>query len=620
MGLAASGGTIYVKYDASGGNDGTSWADAFTDLQLALAAAAGGDKIWVAAGTYTPTTGTDQTVSFALKNGVAVYGGFAGTETTLDQRDPAANVTILSGDLNGNDGPDFANNSDNSYHVVVGSGTDNTAVLDGFTVTGGNAGSSSGSYLYGGGLYILQGSPMLKNVIFSGSSAGRGGGIYNEMGNPRLTGVTFSDNSALDRAGGMYTLNGSPTLMNVNFISNSATTAGGGMYSVGGSPVLTNVTFLGNSASYMGGGGLYNEQSSPKLTNTTFYNNSAIYSGGGALTNSYGSTIIRNSIFWGNSSPAGFQLMNTFGTSNLSYSLVQGGCPVNSTCSHLITADPLLDPFGDYGGSLPTLRLRPGSPAIDRGNDAYCPLADPRGVTRPQGAHCDIGAFEYVAPPIVLSSLRTGPALSSAPDINFTVTFSHPVTGLDASDFALTTTGITGASLTNISGSAATYTVTVHTGSGLGSLRLDIVDDDSLEDAFHNPLGGSGAGNGSFAAGDVALLVAPPSPALLLPRNGSSSAATPAFTWQAVSGAVRYEIEFATDQAFAQDEQIHSVDDPTFAFGSALSDGTYYWRVRTYDARDSSGADLVRVTRPVPPAELPDEGILRDVINGLRAL
>ncbi|HEY3477130.1 MAG TPA: SBBP repeat-containing protein, partial [Anaerolineales bacterium] len=89
----------YVNWDATGADDGTSWEDAYTDLQSALSAASYGDKIWVAAGTYKPTSGTDRTISFTLKNGVAVYGGFAGTETSRAQRNYEANVTVLSGDI-----------------------------------------------------------------------------------------------------------------------------------------------------------------------------------------------------------------------------------------------------------------------------------------------------------------------------------------------------------------------------------------------------------------------------------------------------------------------------------------------------------------------------------------
>jgi hypothetical protein len=145
---AATGPVCYVKADASGANNGNSWTDAYKDLQTALGDA-NCTEIWAAAGTYKPTSGTDRTATFQLINGVALYGGFAGTETARSQRNPAVNVTILSGDLNGNDGPNFANYSDNSYHVIIGHYTDASTILDGFTVRGGNANSPGDEF--GGG-------------------------------------------------------------------------------------------------------------------------------------------------------------------------------------------------------------------------------------------------------------------------------------------------------------------------------------------------------------------------------------------------------------------------------------------------------------------------------------
>ena len=112
----ATANVIYVRGAASGANNGTSWADAYVSLQSALAAGQSGDEIWVAAGIYKPAAANGpRSASFEMHSGVAIYGGFAGTETQLEQRDYVANVTTLSGDLNGNDPGGVG---DNCFHVV----------------------------------------------------------------------------------------------------------------------------------------------------------------------------------------------------------------------------------------------------------------------------------------------------------------------------------------------------------------------------------------------------------------------------------------------------------------------------------------------------------------------
>ena len=165
-----------------------SWMTA-CELPYALTSSVYGQEIWVMAGTYTPDASGDRAATFQLKSGVALYGGFAGTETLRSQRDWATHVTTLSGDI-GTSG-DVA---DNSYHVVTGSGADATAVLDGFTITGGNADGSAPDNS-GGGLYTSGGSPTLTNVIFRANSAHQGGGMHNDnSSSPTLTNVTLSGN------------------------------------------------------------------------------------------------------------------------------------------------------------------------------------------------------------------------------------------------------------------------------------------------------------------------------------------------------------------------------------------------------------------------------------------
>src|SRR5262249_45297902 len=166
-----------------------------------------------------PTAAADRTVSFALKEGVGVYGGFAGTETLRSQRDWAAHPTVLSGDI-GTPG----DASDNSYHVVSSDGLTAAAVLDGFTVTAGNATGITLPERFGGGMYDSSSSPTVRNVTFTANSAtgyygDYGGGMYNHYSSPVLTNVTFASNSA-----------------------NAANSGGGGMFNDQSSPVLTNVT------------------------------------------------------------------------------------------------------------------------------------------------------------------------------------------------------------------------------------------------------------------------------------------------------------------------------------------------------------------------------------------
>ncbi|MFC2031082.1 hypothetical protein ACFLWA_10175 [Chloroflexota bacterium] len=149
-----NGKVLYVK--PGGSSDCSSWPSA-CDLQTALATALVHDEIWVAEGVHTP--GTSRFDTFQLITGVAVYGGFAGTETSRDQRDWRAHATILSGDLDGDDVSSIGDSFENSLHVVTGSGVVSTAVLDGFTVSGGYADLWDFD-VCGGGMLNRQGSPL----------------------------------------------------------------------------------------------------------------------------------------------------------------------------------------------------------------------------------------------------------------------------------------------------------------------------------------------------------------------------------------------------------------------------------------------------------------------------
>ncbi len=316
---------IYVDTQATGNNDGTSWADAYTNLYAALFLADSGSEIWVSQGTHKP--GLFRNHTFTLKSGVALYGGFptGGGDGTREARDPEMYETILSGDHGA-----AGDYSDNSYHVVTASGTDETARLDGFTIRDGNAdvsgdpkGKGGGIYneggspklsslyvygnhaLVGGGMYNLTGDPSLTALIFEDNEANNGAGMYNHLSNPvledvlfiqnladlgagmsnyysspALTDVRFEQNEATDSGGGLYNNHSHPTLKQVRFRENEAF-SGGGLYNLDSDPVLTGAVFELNQAADLGGG-LYSERSEPVLVDVEFRRNLAQQSGGGA--------------------------------------------------------------------------------------------------------------------------------------------------------------------------------------------------------------------------------------------------------------------------------------------------------------------------------------------------
>ena len=395
--LCPVGTVLYVDSGATGVNDGSSWSDAFTELQTALLyrRCPGVTEIWVVAGTYTPTEGLDRSATFPLASGLAIYGGFAGTETILSERNWVANETILSGDIGV-----AADDTDNSYHVVTGNGTDSTAVLDGFTITQGNANSSEEDIdIVGGGMITVSGSPTLTNVVFSGNLAEVGAGMFNDGSNPTLTNVLFADNEAGAGGGGMLNVGASsPTLTNVVFSGNLAS-QGAGMFNISSNPTLTNVIFWRNSA--VQAGGIYNLVSSPSLVNVTFSRNTATHSGGG-MFNAVSYPTLVNTILWGDSAGTENEIHNQLSTPKVVHSLIEGSGGSGSWDTNLGTdgggnldADPL---FVDALSG--DLRLIPVSPAVDAGINDSIPggvTTDLNGDLRIVDGTVDMGAYESQA-------------------------------------------------------------------------------------------------------------------------------------------------------------------------------------------------------------------------------
>lgn len=360
----------------------------------------------------------------------------------------------------------------------------------------------------GGGIYSVYGPLSVTNSTFSGNGAswgGGGGGIYSDAGPFDITDITnsiFSGNSATGSPGGGIFNGSTMNISNSTFSVNSAGT-GGGIFTDGGNSTIANSSFSDNSASTSGsnGGGIFNT-GGLIITNSTLSGNSVPGSGGG-IGNTGGTMTLRNTIVANNTGG------NCSGTITNGANNIDNGttCGWGSASGSMSSTNPLL---GALTGSPAYFPLNAGSPAIDNGDDPICAAwpvnnQSQNGVTRPRGAHCDIGSYELVdtTPPTVQTITRADTNPISVATVHFIVTFSEAVTGVDTSDFALAVTGMTGASITGVSGVATAYTVTVNTGSGTGTIRLDVVDDDTIADLALIPLGGAGAGNGSYTGGET---------------------------------------------------------------------------------------------------------------------
>ena len=328
---------LFVDDDAAFGGDGLAWSSAYRDLQDALSESAavnadgdaGNDveEIWIAEGAYLPSaeleSGDPRSVSFSLVDGVTLYGGFAGTEATVEERGVSAHVTTLSGDVGTVDDP-----ADNVY-TVVRCGEDVTAGMDGVAVTGGNADEESSSdhreRTYGGGIYnagtltivnsslvrnsaygagavfnlgtlTVIGSTLTENSAHTGYLTASGGGIYNAAGTLVVKNSTVLRNSAKYDGGGICNHGGEVTIAQSTFSQNSATD-GGGVYNFNGSLTMTDSALSENSAGRRGGG-ICNEGATLTVINGTLLDNSAAVSGGGIFN--WGTLTLTNGVLRGN--------------------------------------------------------------------------------------------------------------------------------------------------------------------------------------------------------------------------------------------------------------------------------------------------------------------------------
>jgi len=466
----------YVNINATGANNGTSWADAYTDLQDGIAASAFGDEIWVAAGTYKPTSTTDRNISFAVKNGTKVYGGFNGTETVLSDRNITLNVTVLSGEI----GTGAAN--DNSYRVVRFNNVANQTRLDGFTITGGY---NSVSMSYGGGIVSVNSSPVIANCIVMGNFAAEGGGGLNHSGSGALTieGCIFDGNVGNTYGGGALRLYAGPVnISNCYFKSNQSNTYGGAIFVYGALVNITNSVFAGNiaqstgSAIRIGDVGIFHLSNSlvvgnytngneviyastfsnsgeHTIKNTTIAHNKQANSSGGSNPSAVAlnkQASITNSIIYGNSNS--IQVLGTGLT--FSHNITQSASS-SASGTNILYKDPLFTLSGDVNNApFDTTGLNYHvsvlSPGIDFGLNANVQgTSDLAGNPRIQNTTVDLGAYEagFCVSPLTLS-----------PSAPYVICGGSPITLTvnNATDY-LWSTGSTNSSITV--SSAGSYSV-----------------------------------------------------------------------------------------------------------------------------------------------------------------
>ncbi len=463
----SSYGQIYVDANAPSGGDGLSWATAYYNLQSALLIAGDGDEIWVREGTYTIIGNED--ASFEIPSGVAVYGGFIGTETNRNARDWEANITTL-------DGQNTANS------IVYFENSSSSTLLDGFLIKDGDADGTgqrgeSGAGIYmdivnpgnicdpqiknctikdntsvkgGAGIYI-DGSwigiaaPTFENCTFDNNSADADGGAIYQNGiwggavNAIYTNCTFKNNQSTGSGAGLFSHGGhgdvSSTFTKCNFESNAAAGNGGAMYSLGTSGgkanhTIINCRFYKNTGFAAGGiynnGGNSNGDASPEIINCTFYANEAVGNGGtgGAIYNNgsnggQSNTTITNCIIWDNIAPYGTHVIkNVECTPTISYCLTDADdCNElnNGTGSNINCGPGLIYEAGNDPGFVDAvngdLRITDLSNAKDVGDNSSNNELDDLDESARKIGVIDMGAYENsnLSLPIELFSFDARP-------------------------------------------------------------------------------------------------------------------------------------------------------------------------------------------------------------------
>jgi hypothetical protein len=369
------GTLIYVNWKASGGlNNGSSWKNAYLRLSDALSKAGPHSEIWVAQGTYTPSAG-----GFMVPEGVAVYGGFEGTESSRDDRDYTKYKTVLSGDLDRNDvSGSTETRKDNAHTVVIGN---HNVILDGITVSGAYGGKDPGS----GGIFLdTEGVAfILQNCVVKNNTGILGGGLasYKPSASVQVINCEISENQAITGAG-ICISNGSLTIQQSTIKNNAAGSMGGGILLSGGQMCLENTLVAGNLA--LQGGGIYvsglDVNKNQSITNCTIAENKAEEEGGGLYISGKHDLVLINTILWGNVvSESGVAIFSDTTVPRTDYCGIQEGYNGSSS------VDPYFVSAGSWDHSVwaeGDYHLHKDSPYIDAGTKVSL-VVDIEGNKRP---------------------------------------------------------------------------------------------------------------------------------------------------------------------------------------------------------------------------------------------
>jgi hypothetical protein len=446
LGRPAFAATRFVTPTGAGAMNGSNWANAYSgaSLQFAITNAVAGDQIWVAVGTYRPTALADRDIAFSMKSGVAIYGGFQGTETMLSDRViSCGQYSILSGDIGV-----LGDAMDNSYHVIRNGGNVNaTAIIDGFVIRDGynertisTGESGNGGGIYNGGAGIGNNcSPTIRNCIIINNYARYGAGIFNNsfnggQTNPNISRCVIANNTAIEGGGGIdfFAMDGTATpFISDCVIANNTAASAGGMYCWGGNnlgagtcnPTIWNCVFANNTATSGSAGGIIVDNSRLGMP----------FTHDGTCN-----VIVRNSIFWGNTSADGpqFAIPGT-GTFTATYCAIDmtgqvGTHVISGAGTGNINSNPLFvnsgSPVGADGCWMTNddgLQLQNMSPCIDVGDNTGVSSVDIVGQTRIFNATVDMGAYEFRLPP---SAMYSGVTFPEAVANDGTITTTRDIT------------------------------------------------------------------------------------------------------------------------------------------------------------------------------------------------